>query len=80
MNTPIGVSYKTTAPIVDPAKPAKALLYRVRLKDGHDVREVVVSASSLEQASDVGMAYCTREKYRFIRVEPMVVADPSILN
>lgn len=64
----------------NPLPVAEKFLYRIRLKDKHDVREVVVSAKTLDQASKVGQAYCDREKYRFIRAEPMVVAGEEILS
>lgn len=66
----------TTTPSSVPAR----LLYRVRLKDKHDIREVIVAARDLDTANRVGEAYCSREKYRFIRVENMVVADEEILK
>ena len=56
------------------------LLFRVRLKDRHETREVIVSARDLPTATEVGNAYCLREKYKFIRAEPMVVADENILR
>lgn len=54
--------------------------FRLRLKDKHDVRDVIIQARDLDWATKVGNLYCDKEKYRFIRVEPMVVADETLLQ
>lgn len=54
-------------------------IFRLRLKDKHDVREVFISARDFSRASTVGENYCAKNGYRFIRVESMVVAGEEML-
>ena len=57
-----------------------ALMFRLRLKDRHDIREVVITARDIDRATRVGNTYCEQNKFKFIRVENMVVAGEEILT
>lgn len=68
-----------TQPAIAKAAPA-ALMFRLRLKDRHDIREVIITARDHGWATKVGNAYCEKNKFKFIRVEDMVVAGEDILS
>lgn len=56
-------------------------LYRLRYKHGYGVVDVFLQASSQTKANEVGQRYCDGIiNSRFIKVEPAVVADETILR
>lgn len=60
-------------------------LFKLTYRDKFMAREVFVDASSFEKAQEVGRAWVDRESSftdprRFVKVEPAVVADESILE
>lgn len=78
-NTIWGMNQNTPAPTPTPVKSSPGPstskeLFRLRLKDRHEVREVIVEAQNVLSAAVVGQGYCEEHNYKYIRVEPMVVA------
>ena len=69
------MAFNTVAPIPQHTQVPAKLLYRVRLKDKHHIREVIVSARDLDRAMKVGQKYCEENHYLFLKVEDMVVAS-----
>lgn len=81
MAEPIKQMAPLAAKLVDPV----ADLYRIRYKDQFTVRDAYVRATSLPRARLVGETWVAaqgneRVRFRFLAVEPMVVADETILS
>lgn len=71
---------KAPEPVNEPDAVKRLYLFMYR-KGVAGVQRSFISASSLEKAEKIGRKYCDNQiNHRFIRVEPAIIADESILQ
>lgn len=72
----------TTPPAVAKPKPLDGAhpQFRLRFKDKFSARDVTITARNIEYAERVGAKFCEVHKYKYLKVEPVVVAGEEILS